>query len=30
MKERPIKNLVSALKELGAEIEYWKTKGFLL
>ncbi len=28
MKERPIKNLVSALKDLGAEIEYLENEGF--
>ncbi|REC62717.1 3-phosphoshikimate 1-carboxyvinyltransferase [Chryseobacterium pennae] len=28
MKERPIKNLVSALKDLGAEIEYMENEGF--
>lgn len=28
MKERPIKNLVSALQELGAEIEYMENEGF--
>ncbi|MDQ0783452.1 3-phosphoshikimate 1-carboxyvinyltransferase [Chryseobacterium sp. W4I1] len=28
MKERPIKNLVSALKNLGAEIEYLENEGF--
>jgi 3-phosphoshikimate 1-carboxyvinyltransferase len=28
MKERPIKNLVSALRDLGAEIEYLENEGF--
>lgn len=28
MKERPIKNLVSALRDLGAEIEYMENEGF--
>ncbi|WP_223606711.1 3-phosphoshikimate 1-carboxyvinyltransferase [Chryseobacterium sp. OSA05B] len=28
MKERPIKNLVSALKDLGADIEYLENEGF--
>ncbi|SFN60802.1 3-phosphoshikimate 1-carboxyvinyltransferase [Chryseobacterium oleae] len=28
MKERPIKNLVSALKDLGAEIEYLENEGY--
>lgn len=28
MKERPIKNLVSALKDLGAEIDYLENEGF--
>ncbi len=28
MKERPIRNLVSALKDLGAEIEYLENEGF--
>ncbi|STC91498.1 3-phosphoshikimate 1-carboxyvinyltransferase [Chryseobacterium carnipullorum] len=28
MKERPIKNLVSALKDLGVEIEYLENEGF--
>ena len=28
MKERPIKNLVSALQDLGAEIEYLENEGF--
>lgn len=28
MKERPIKNLVSALQDLGAEIEYMENEGF--
>lgn len=28
MKERPIKNLVSALRDLGAEIEYMEKEGF--
>jgi 3-phosphoshikimate 1-carboxyvinyltransferase len=28
MRERPIKNLVSALRDLGVEIEYVKNKGF--
>jgi 3-phosphoshikimate 1-carboxyvinyltransferase len=28
MKERPIKNLVTALKDLGADIEYLENEGF--